>query len=407
MSQGFFKLTASSSQVAGRTTTITGCGACGLHKQCRTPRMGITGGGAKRIFILAECPSHKEDSQGEVGVGEASALLRGELRRHGIDPDVDCWKMNAVNCRLPKDQDTPTDAQIGWCHPMVWKEIEARKPHLILLLGGAAVKSLMLGRWKKNLGGIHKWRGWNIPDREVGAWICPTFHPSYIHKMNKEPVLLKIWRDDIARALCRVTDVLPKWSDERKGVHILDTPRLVTEYLSMIYAIKPRFLAFDYETTGIKLHAEGHRIVSCSMSFNGFEAGSWMWKDVDAAGLTAFRKILTDAAIGKIASNIKYEDNASTAVLGIKPQGWAWDTMLAGHVMDNRPDITSVKVLAYLHLGVLPWNEHVSHLLQSDDNGGNSFNHIDEIEPYDLLLYGGLDSIYEHQIAMMQMEATK
>ena len=66
------------------------------------------------------------------------------------------------------------------------KIIEKYKPKVIILLGGSSLLSMIGYRWKKDLGGITKWRGWTIPDRDFKAWICPTFHPSYVDRKQEK-----------------------------------------------------------------------------------------------------------------------------------------------------------------------------------------------------------------------------
>lgn len=400
MKKGFFNLNPIS--IPARQSNIPGCGACGLYKHCKTPKKEITGNGKLGIFILGEIVSAAED-KGE----ENSKLLRTVLKKNGIDLEEDCWKMNAVSCRSLSNEGNATDTQIGYCYPRVLKELKEKKPHIIILLGTTAVQSFFTNRWHGRLEGITKWRGWTVPDRNFNAWVCPTYHPSYVaDRMNNEPVLYRIFQDDIKRAIDCLHLALPRYEDERKNIKILDTPRIIQEKLNTILTIKPKYIAFDYETTGLKPHAKGQKISSCSITYNGNDAVSWMWDDIDHIGISLFKQILTNPDIGKIASNMKFEDNWTFEKLNIKIQGWAWDTMLAGHVMDNRSGITSIKFLAYVLLGVLPWNEKIEPFLKSNGSG-NGLNRIDELDTYEQLIYNGLDSIYEYQVAMIQMGMTK
>ena len=399
----FFTLSAEKARIVKKTSSLTKCGACGLFKNCRTPKMSPVGRGSKKILILGESSSQAEDQGKE---GEASAYLRGVLKRYGVDLAEDCWKLNAIGCKADSAEG-PTDSQVEYCRPRVLNAIEELSPKVIIVLGGAAMKSLLSHRWFEGIGGINKWRGWTAPDRDLSAWVCPTYHPVYVMRMKKEPVIEKIFRDDIDRAISMLDENLPSWKDEKESIHILDSPRQVAEKLAWYLQLSPMYLAFDYETTGLKPHAEGHRIVSCSFSLNGNDADVWMWKDMDKYCLEIYRKIMENHSIGKIASNIKYEDNWTYELVNCKIAGWVWDTMIGGHVLENRQGACSIKFLAYVHLGVVPWNNDVEGLLHSPKElGANAFNRIDEIDPYDLMIYNGLDSIYEFQEAVLQMGAT-
>jgi hypothetical protein len=88
--------------------------------------------------------------------------------------------------------------------------------------------------------------------------------------------------------------------------------------------------------------------------------------------------------------------------MGHPVSNWAWDTMLAAHIYNNQPDITSVKFQAYVLLGVPGYESALEGKLKA--KGGNKQNHIDEIHPYDLLLYCGVDSLVEHRVGTKQKE---
>lgn len=399
-----FTITKASSSVQKRVPSVTGCGACGLGKKCKTPKMGVYGAGEREILIINDIPSRSDDLAGMPLAGTSGEFLRTELKRLGISPEEDCWIINAVGCY---SKDEITDAQIDWCQPTVHKTILELKPKVIITLGAAGLRSIMKDRWHKNLGGIQKWRGFCCPDRYFGAWVCPIYHPAYVLSCAKEPVMLKLYRDDLRRVIKASRTKIPDWVEEKEYVRILGSEKEIHNYLCSILNEQPKLLAFDYEATGLKLNLPDHRIISCSMSTDGKTAAAWMWDNMSVRCLEVFKEIMRTESIGKIASNMKYEDNATFAQLGYRVAGWAWDTMLAGHVMDNRSGITSIKFLAYVHCGVVPWNEDVEHLLQSEEGGGNSFNRITEIDPYDLLIYNGLDSIYEYQVAEQQMEVVE
>ncbi len=106
--------------------------------------------------------------------------------------------------------------------------------------------------------------------------------------------------------------------------------------------------AFDYETTGLKPHARGHRIKCASVAFSPDVVYAFMMpgKKKDREPLIRF---LRNRHIKKIASNIKFEEQWSNVRLGTEVKGWHWDTMLNAHVFDNRPGhITSIKFQAYV-----------------------------------------------------------
>lgn len=393
---------------SGTTTKALGCIPCGLYKTCNSPKMDYTGDGKKDILVIAEAPGKIEDNKGLQLVGEAGQLLRRVLQRHDIDLDEDCWKINAVNCRPQKNR-TPTSKEIEHCRSRVWKTIEELKPKLILLLGGVAVESFLGHRWKKNLGGITKWRGWHIPDQDVNAWVCPTFHPSYVMRMTSSakpgkgmPVVKTIWKQDIARALGCLDIPVPNYKNAERFVKILKEPEEIKRALTEIIRTKPELLNLDYETTGKKPYAKGHQIYTAAMSYKDDEAISF---PVTPEVMPYLRRVLADKRIGKSAHNRRFEDMWTKALI---PKGkvasWKWCSQNTSHILDNRENITWFKFQVYVNFGIVDYDSHIEPFLQSKNSkDANSFNCIKEAPLNDVLLYGGLDGLYGLWLVKKQM----
>lgn len=398
--EGFF-FSSEETQVKKPMLKMSGCGACKLHRGCNTPRMEAAGKGEKKILIIAEAPGASEDRRGVPMVGEAGQLLRDKLKWLGIDLDRDCRKINAVSCRPPENR-TPTPFEVECCRPRVWKEIEEFQPKLILLLGGSAVVSFLGHRWKKELGGILKWRGWTIPDRETKCWVCPTFHPSYVMK-GKEKVLDKVWELDLEQALSKLKEPCPIWPDEESGVEIVEERELHNRLRNIREWAIP--FAFDYETTGLKPHAKGHKIVTMSIATQDTRAFAFFMPE-EGPTRRLLRRIMLEPEIGKMAHNIKFEDNWTNVLLPSVIEGWIWDSMLAAHILDNREGITGLKFQSYVHFGVVDYSSHLDQYIHVPDKkgkSGNDFNRIFEAPKRELLVYNAVDSMLEFRLARMQM----
>ncbi len=147
--------------------------------------MPVSGNGDRKILIVAEAPGKEEDQQNTQLIGQSGQWLRVELADLGVDLDRDCWKTNAIICR-PEGNRTPTDAEISHCRPNLLNAIEELKPQTIILLGDAAVRSLIGFLWKENPGPIGRWVGWRISDQKLNAWVCPTWHPAYLMRENRQ-----------------------------------------------------------------------------------------------------------------------------------------------------------------------------------------------------------------------------
>ena len=392
--KGFFtaKQTESKSRPDGKTYS---CASCGLYKDATHPKMRPYGEFKKEILNIGEAPGEVEDKRGMPWQGKSGRLLKKVYRRLGVDLFEDCLNINAVNCRPTSDQ-TPKNYEIDCCRKSIKQIIDDCQPKVIVLLGGSALYSLLGNRWKRDLGGILKWRGFTIPDRDFKAWVCPTFHPSYVERSEGKEAEV-VWTQDLEQAIKKVNTPLP----------LFKKPRItVLETLEALKDIKGSLVAFDYETTGIKPHAPGHRIVCAAVAVNENECFVFMMPK-NKKDRQPFIDLLANPMIGKIAHNMKFEETWSVVRLRQPVANWEWDSMLAAHTLDNRSGVTSLKFQTYVNFGIIDYESEVAPYLESASKDGNAFNKIFEADEKKLLEYCALDAIYEYRLAIKQIEIMK
>lgn len=395
-----------------RASGIGGCADCGLHTGCLTPKMPATGEGKRGIFILAEAPGATEDREGIQLIGKSGQRLRRELGKLGIDLDRDCRKMNAVNCRPPKNR-TPTDIEIACCRHRVMQEIKEFQPKVILALGGPAMKSLCQHRssWENGFPSMTNWQGEIIPDQELGCWIIPTWHPAFLERLNGHPIFERKWRQSLRQVAKKAASDLPEKVDYESMLELIIDPGRAAKRLEEIYAElcewgDSAFVSFDYETTGLKPYMDGHKIVCCSMAWREDKCVSFLTTEETWPWIY---KILRNPKIGKAAHNIKFEC-LWTKVRGWPNRGgfdvrnWKWDSMLASHILDNRTGRSGLKLQAYLKFGVLGYDEAAGPYIRSGKKSANAMNRVDDLPVRELLLYCGMDSLLEHRLAVRQMK---
>lgn len=382
---------------------IAQCGRCGLSTECISPRMQPTGKGKRKILFVAEAPGENEDRRGIQLIGDAGQRLRMSLYSIGVDLE-DFWKTNAVICRPPNNKIEPY--MISCCRPNLLKTVRELKPRVIVTLGRSALESLLYNYWGKNIGAVSRWVGWTIPSVEYNCWICPTYHPSYLLRMNEDPLLVHEFEKHLAAAL-KLDKKKPEplqLPDLESQVEIIEHPRKAYLKLKELSG-ESGLLAFDYETTGLKpdkRHRQRHRIVSVSFCLNGERTFSIMLHPKHRKVLA---RILTSKRLKKVAANLKFEDRWSRAILGVEVKNWYWDTMLMSHLLDNRKAITSLKFQAFIHFGIGDYDSHISEMLKSKTSNG--FNKIHKVPTQDLLLYNGLDSLLEYKLMERQKEILK
>lgn len=393
--KGFF----TSRQFESNTTVatkISQCGKCGLYKKVISPKIKVVGEGKYKILFIAEAPGQEEDRQGVQLIRDTTQMLASVLDEVGVDL-LDCWKTNAVICHPPNNKIEPY--MISCCRPNLLKTIKKLKPNVIVPLGKAALESLLFKEWKKDLGTLNKWIGWNIPSSQYDAWICPTWHPSYLMRKGEDKILIMIFQKHLEQAF-KLRDKPVKYLNldnlEKKVEIILDPNKSIKRMEAL--SKKKGILAFDYETTGIKPERKEQKIVSVSFCLNGKETFACMIERFSHRHF--LEKILRSSKLKKVASNMKFEERWTRKKLGYGVRNWYWDTMLAAHCLDNRSQITSIKFQAYIHLGISDYDSHLGDFLKSKKS--NTLNQIDKIKPSELLLYNGLDSLLEYKIMEKQ-----
>lgn len=399
--KSFFTLkqTQSQSRPDGKPQT---CTSCGLLKRCVTPRMQPHGNFKKHIMIIGDAPTQVDDERGKPWQSKTGRFLKRTLSKLGVDLWEDCLSFYAVCCR-PLDKNKKAipigPREVGSCRRAVLKWIQEYQPKVIILLGNAPLESVLGHRWPGDkLGGINKWRGWRIPDQDFKSWICPVFHPQFILYEDR-PDVQTIWEQDLQKALELVDRPFLKW--KHPDIHYITD-------LSVLNDIKTGQAAIDYETTGIKPYSKGQRIVCAAVAPDENTAYAFLMPATKKAR-QPFLDLLANKQVGKMAHNMKFEENWSAVKLKQPVRGWDWDSMVAAHVLDNRQGITGLKFQTYVNFGIIDYASEITPYLNSKDGkDSHSLNNIHEllkntVKTRLLLEYCAMDVITQYRLAQKQM----
>lgn len=395
MTQGFFskKEIESSSRPDGK---VYSCTSCGLLKNSINPMMKPSGEFKKGILIVLDSPSKTEGESNIPLSDKAGRKIKTVLKQFGIDVYEDCLITYALRCN-PDSRKGSLTYEISCCRRFLLKTIEEFQPKLILAFGESAVFSIIGHRWKKDFGTIQKWRGWVIPDQDLKTWICPVYDAQFV--LHREEEVSTIWNQDIQRAISYVNKPLKKW--KHPNVKIISD-------LSFLEKITSGPIAIDYETTGLKPHAEGHRIICISVAYSPDDA--YVFLMPSRKERQPFLNLLTNPRIGKLAQNIKFEDSWTVSRLKTQIIGWEWDSMLAAHILDNREGITGLKFQTYVRFGIIDYSSEIEAYLQGKDpKNSNSLNRVDEListksGQEKLLNYCAMDTIVQYRLSMLQIK---
>ena len=201
------------------------------------------------MLIVAEAPGKDEDQRGKQLIGDAGQLLRKTLNEFGVDLDRDCWKTNTLICRPPNNR-TPTDQEIEYCAPNLTAAIKEYNPDVIIPLGGPAVAATLGRYWHSDLGGIGRWAGFTVPLQPLNAWVCPTWHPSYLQRA-KRPELGVWWARHLRAAFALKDKPWKEVPDYKKEVTVIMDPEEAARQVALLCAFGNP-IAVDYETNMLK-----------------------------------------------------------------------------------------------------------------------------------------------------------
>lgn len=380
------------------------CEVCGLDTAgCYNPRMPVSGEGRKNILVVAEAPGREEDLRNTQLIGQAGQLCEREFGDVGIDLHEDCWKINAVNCRPPKNR-KPSKKEIKCCRHRLDTAIDELSPKFIFLMGGAAIDSFYGGKFDISVG---IWRRLCIPDKKTFAWIIPMFHPSFVLRNERDENIKAIYRRDLKfAASCLRRKSRPKFDDPTRYVQIITDFKALRAKLQDIKKKEGQTIAIDFETSGLKPYALGHRIWTASIAMSPKKVISFpvsyphFTEKQQSIIKSLLGDILYDPRIKKVAHNIPFEDMWSRNIL--KPvHSWKWCTMNGAHIIDSRSKYSGLKFQAYIHFGAEEYGIEMGKLMKQN-HPGTPFNMLDTANLNDLLLYGGFDAHYTYRLFEQQ-----
>jgi uracil-DNA glycosylase family 4 len=374
------------------------CNDCGLFKLCERPYMSVSGNGRKKIMVVSSAPEYQDEKSGVFFTGIDGFRIRELIESHGLIPERDVWFTYAIRCRPHSEVN---NKQIVACSAFLHDEITKHDPHVLILIGETAFQSVMgeriSGRAEKV--SYHSWVGECIPDQRDKRWICPIYDFSYIESCNnsqldiEKTAAMKVWLDSWNTCLSLWDKPIPNYESKQMNMNVESDIKPVLAWLK---EQTNKTVVFDYETTGLKPHRTGQRILAASV-FNGKSGISFPFFQ-DQEFLDAWAVFLTDPSIGRIAHNITFETLWSYHAVHGWPGKWKSDSMLTAHVLNNRKSV-NLKYLTYAKLGVIGYDDDAEVYIHASDDeqsqwGENAFNHMNEMPITKLLEYCGLDSVY-------------
>jgi len=141
------------------------------------------------LMVVGEGPGAEEDAQGLPFVGRAGKLLDRMLAAAGLEGRV--LITNTVFWRPPGNR-TPAAHEQMICAPFLERAIALAQPRMLLLVGGAAAKSL-LQKEEGILSLRGRWFEWRSKDGAMELPALPTLHPAFL--LRQPAAKKRAWRD--------------------------------------------------------------------------------------------------------------------------------------------------------------------------------------------------------------------
>ena len=170
---------------------VAACKACPLCEQRKQAVLGVGDLDPDWLFV-GEGPGAEEDVKGEPFVGQAGKLLDNMLAALGIARSAKVYIGNAVKCRPPGNR-TPEAAEMAACRPWLERQVALLRPKVIVLLGKAAVHSLL-----HDDSSLASLRGKRFEYQ--GIPVVVTYHPAYL--LRNLPEKAKAWEDLLFARRC-------------------------------------------------------------------------------------------------------------------------------------------------------------------------------------------------------------
>lgn len=393
---GFFNLGSLNIEKV-KVQRLAGCPSCGLDRSGKDTQ--AVGDGKDGILILCDYPRKGEGNTEETifSCKHYDHLWNTQGKRC-LPKD---WMESAkfayvVPCPCGKD-DLKVNGRASCCKERLDRIIAEFKPKVIIPMGPMAIQALIWPRLDGRIKNVKpsEFYGRTIPDRHYNCWICPTYDPLFLEErasgFNPDWCPVMYFEQHLRVAYGYRNVALPEIPNDIKTT---DSPEEAASWIrSIIDEARPGpdgvniDVAIDYETTGIKPHREGHRIVASSVAWrteSGYHAIGFRWWPDSKVLVDAWYDLTHSDRIGLVAHKADYEMTWTRFRAGLHssrtdwPLNWSWDTCLGAHLIDNNQQV-GLKLHTYCSLGVLGYDNKADKFLGAiadgeDDKSCNAFN---------------------------------
>ena len=287
----------------------------------------------------------------------AKIALKGADRtnlRYAVTELLRC-QITAADVKKGK---APTDTVLSKCRPYLFKEIELRKPKVIISLSNSVTK--VLTKETSKLTSNYTARG-EITTTADGIPVVIAAHPRIL-LMLRQNSSGQMWGPDFYRVVCNdflkaaklvrgdlvVRDLDEAIEEAKKQIHVARSMNDVKAFVSelMDAGLEGKVLSYDLETTSLDPYESDARILTAQFGYRPEEDGPIkaivfpLWHrankgyDPQEAWLH-ITPLLTHDEISKIGHNIKFDIIYTAVTTGIRIRNVLFDTLLLLHGLNS------------------------------------------------------------------------
>lgn len=340
-------------------TVPANCRECGLYESCTTWKIParsdrLNSDGTADLLFIGQAPGYYEDRDARIFTGPSGKYLQNFLDR------LECtWVLdNSVKCYPGRNDGggdhTPSPAQIALCSSFLWESINKYKPKVIICLGAVAMRAVLGDKAPRSLT-----KAAPLQQMDNGQYVIILKHPAN-HVSGREDLT-----DRYITALTQAERIVKGEEDEIPFQWVMvDTAESLWAYMGNgripIISLDTEVAVSSANPRKLSLYHPESRLLSVQVTHFRNDKYHNLAAIGDALCPHSWKQILKDKVLW--AHNTKFDMNVLWWFMKFNPwttvKDWN-DTFLNFFLLDQSKLGNSLKNLAEIHLGAMPWADGV------------------------------------------------